>query len=69
MNREAQSDGLNFLIRDRDAEFTATFDAVLTAVRVRISERHTNHYERSPAAPGTGEETTTYPPGVTRPVS
>jgi len=31
-----RADGLKFLIRDRDAKFTAAFDAVLTAVGVRI---------------------------------
>ena len=36
MNLETQADGLKFLIRDRDAKFTAAFDAVFTAVGVRI---------------------------------
>lgn len=36
MNLENQADGLRFLIRDRDAKFTAAFDAVFTAIGVRI---------------------------------
>jgi putative transposase len=36
MNVEGQADGLKFLIRDRDAKFTAAFDAVFTAIGVRI---------------------------------
>ena len=36
MNLEDHADGLKFLIRDRDAKFTAAFDAVFTAVGVRI---------------------------------
>jgi transposase InsO family protein len=36
MNPESQADGLKFLIRDRDAKFTAAFDAVFTAAGVRI---------------------------------
>jgi hypothetical protein len=36
MNLEGQADGLKFLIRDRDAKFTAAFDAVFTAAGVRI---------------------------------
>ena len=36
MTLEQHADGLKFLIRDRDAKFTATFDAVFTAVGVRI---------------------------------
>ena len=36
MNLETQADGLKFFIRDRDAKFTAAFDAVFTAVGVRI---------------------------------
>ena len=36
MNLEGQADGLKFLIRDRDAKFTTAFDAVFTAVGVRI---------------------------------
>ena len=36
MNLGDQADGVKFLIRDRDAKFTAAFDAVLTAAGVRI---------------------------------
>ncbi len=36
MNLEGQADGFKFLIRDRDAKFTAAFDAVFTAIGVRI---------------------------------
>ena len=36
MNLEEHADGLKFLIRDRDATFTAAFDAVATAVGARI---------------------------------
>ena len=36
MNLEGHADGLKFLIRDRDAKFTAAFDAVFTAIGVRI---------------------------------
>jgi putative transposase len=36
MNLEDYADGLKFLIRDRDAKFTAAFDAVFTAIGVRI---------------------------------
>ena len=36
MNLENHADGVKFLIRDRDAKFTAAFDAVFTAVGVRI---------------------------------
>ena len=39
MNLEDQADGVKFLIRDRDARFTAAFDAVFTAIGVR-SSRH-----------------------------
>jgi transposase InsO family protein len=36
MEIENHADGLKFLIRDRDAKFTAAFDAVFTATGVRI---------------------------------
>ena len=36
MNLGEQADGMKFLIRDRDARFTAAFDAVFTAIGVRI---------------------------------
>ena len=36
MNLEDHADAFTFLIRDRDAKFTAAFDAVFTATGVRI---------------------------------
>ncbi len=36
MNLEDHTDGLKFLIRDRDAKLTDAFDAVLTAAGIRI---------------------------------
>ena len=36
MHLEDHTDGLKFLIRDRDAKFTDAFDAVLTAAGIRI---------------------------------
>ena len=36
MNLEGRTDSLKFLIRDRDTKFTAAFDAVFTAIGVRI---------------------------------
>ena len=36
MDLEGQAYGLKFLIRDRDTKFTAAFDAVFTAIGVRI---------------------------------
>jgi putative transposase len=36
MNLGDDADSFRFLIRDRDAKFTAAFDTVLTAAGVRI---------------------------------
>jgi hypothetical protein len=36
MNLDDHADGLKFLIRDRDAKFTAAFNAVFTAIGLRI---------------------------------
>ena len=36
MNIESRTGSLKFLIRDRDTKFTAAFDAVFTAIGVRI---------------------------------
>ena len=36
MNLEGRTDSPKFLIRDRDTKFTAAFDAVFTAIGVRI---------------------------------
>jgi hypothetical protein len=36
MNLGGHADGFKFFIRDRDAKFTGAFDAVLTAVGVRV---------------------------------
>jgi putative transposase len=36
MNLDDHADGFKFLIRDRDIKFTAAFNAVFTAVGVRI---------------------------------
>jgi putative transposase len=36
MNLEDQADGLKFPIRDRDAKFTAAFDAVFSGAGMRI---------------------------------
>jgi hypothetical protein len=39
MNIGGQADGVKFLIRDRDAKFTAAFEAVFAAMGVRIIKR------------------------------
>jgi putative transposase len=56
MNLEDRGDGFIFLIRDRDARFTAAFGAVLTAAGMRIiktpvqAPRANNAASLSPAA-------------------
>jgi hypothetical protein len=47
MNLQDHADGLKVLIRDRDAKFTAAFDAVFTAVGVRSSRRLSGHHGRT----------------------
>jgi putative transposase len=51
MNIEGRADGLKFLIRDRDTKFTAGFDAVFTAIGVRIiSHRPHRTLQQNPPA-------------------
>jgi hypothetical protein len=62
LNLEQHADGLKFLVRDRDAKFTAAFDAVLAATGARIiktpvqapreRDRGTLRGQRPPRVPG-----------------
>jgi hypothetical protein len=52
MNLGDQAGGLKFLIRDRDAKFTAAFDAVLTAAGVRIIRRLSGRHGRTRSRSG-----------------
>ncbi len=49
MNLEDHADGLEFLIRDRDAKFTAAFDAVFTAIGIRSIKTRCGHPGRTPS--------------------
>jgi putative transposase len=51
MHLEDQADVLKFLLRDRDAKYTAAFDAVFTAIGVRIIKTPV----RAPRANAIGE--------------
>ncbi|HEY2270160.1 MAG TPA: hypothetical protein VGI96_46605 [Streptosporangiaceae bacterium] len=47
MNLDDHADSFKFLIRDRDATFTAAFGAVLTAAGIRIIKTPCRHRERT----------------------
>jgi hypothetical protein len=51
-NLEENAVGLKFLIRDRDAKFTAAFDAVFTAIGVRIIKTRCGRRERTRSQKG-----------------
>jgi putative transposase len=49
MNLEDHADGLKFLIRDRDTKCTAAFDAVFTAIGIRIIKTQVRAPVRTPS--------------------
>jgi hypothetical protein len=63
MNLEDHADGVKFLIRDRDATFTAAFEAVCTAAGPRSSRHRCGRPARTPSpnagspAPGASAQT------------
>jgi len=59
MNLEDHADAFKFLIRDRDAKFTAAFDAVLAAAGVRIIKTPVQAPGANAIADGCGSFTVT----------